>query len=92
MTEADAMAAEKARRWARQEHAVLLHIAQMRREGASGAMLESLEREARRKRGWALMRLRLNLNDRSVPELGTDDEIGAYLGFTAEPVEVRHAE
>lgn len=81
MTTPDTLAAEKARRWACEEHAVLLNIARMRRDGANRVMLDSLEREARRKRGWALLRLRLNLDDRSVPENGTDEEIGAYLGF-----------
>lgn len=87
----DRVAAEKARRWACAEHAVILNLSQMRREGGDCVTIRNLEREARRKRGWALLRLRLNLKDASVPENGTDAEIGAYLGFDAPAEGAAHA-
>lgn len=75
--------AEEARNWARREHKAILNVRRLRAERGDSRVLVQMEEEARRKRGHALVRLRLALADRSVPELGTDDEIGAYLGIPA---------
>ena len=77
--------ADDARRWAKREHETILRMQALCAEHGDKVMWRNTEREARSKRGHALMSLRCILNDRSVPETGTDEEISAYLGVTEAP-------
>lgn len=83
LTDAQIAESNRLRRWAQAEHATLLRIKQAQMLNGDNSALLPYEREARRKRNLALVGLRVALNDRTIPENGTDEEIGAYLGFDA---------
>lgn len=77
--------ADDARRWAKREHETILRMQALCAEHGDNVMWLGIEAEARRKRNHALTSLRCTLNDRSVPETGTDEEISAYLGVADAP-------
>lgn len=65
--------------WARREHDYIARLEQALADHGDSVIIRNNIREARRKRGFALMSMRVITGDRSIPENGTDEEIAAFL-------------
>lgn len=65
--------------WARREHEQIERLERALEVHGDSVILRNNIRDARRKRGFALMSMRVITGDRTIPENGTDEEIAAFL-------------
>lgn len=71
--------ADDAIRWARREQEQIERLERALEVHGMNVIIQNNIREARRKRGFALMSMRVITGDRTIPENGTDEEIAAFL-------------